>query len=235
MADKKKNRAPKGTLRRVLTYLRGYRTYLALSLLLSLATVILTLWLPVLIGDAIDLILGKDQVDFAGIMEIFKKSVVVICLTALFQWLMNVCNNKMTFGIVRNLRNDAFRHLQRVPFSYLDAQKTGDIVSRVIADADQFSDGLLLGFTQFFSGIVTILGTLIFMLVIHPGITLVVVLVTPLSLFVAAFIASKTYHMFKKQSEIRGKETALMEEAIGSHKVVAAFLRKRQCLTALTN
>ncbi|MBR2010410.1 MAG: ABC transporter ATP-binding protein [Clostridia bacterium] len=231
MSNKVKNRAPKGTMRRVLTYLAGYRIYLVLSLLLSLATVALTLWLPVLVGNAIDLIVGKDAVDFDGIFSIFKTAVIVIAATAIFQWLMNVCNNKMTFGIVRNIRNDAFRHLQKVPFSYLDTKKTGDIVSRVIADVDQFSDGLLLGFTQLFTGVMTIVGTLVFMLLIHPGITLVVVFVTPLSLFVAAFIAKRTYHMFKKQSEIRGKETALLEEAIGSHKVVYAFSQQEQMLT----
>ncbi|MBQ3056826.1 MAG: ABC transporter ATP-binding protein [Clostridia bacterium] len=231
MSNKVKNRAPKGTMRRVLTYLAGYRIYLALSLLLSLATVALTLWLPVLVGNAIDLIVGKDAVDFDGIFKIFKTAVLVIAATAIFQWLMNVCNNKMTFGIVRNIRNDTFRHLQKVPFSYLDTKKTGDIVSRVIADVDQFSDGLLLGFTQLFTGVMTIVGTLVFMLLIHPGITLVVVFVTPLSLFVAAFIARRTYHMFKKQSEIRGKETALMEEAIGSHKVVYAFSQQEEMLS----
>ncbi|MBE6603060.1 MAG: ABC transporter ATP-binding protein [Ruminococcaceae bacterium] len=231
MSNKVKNRAPKGTMRRVLTYLAGYRIYLALSLLLSLATVALTLWLPVLVGNAIDLIVGKDAVDFDGIFKIFKTAVLVIAATAIFQWLMNVCNNKMTFGIVRNIRNDTFRHLQKVPFSYLDTKKTGDIVSRVIADVDQFSDGLLLGFTQLFTGVMTIVGTLVFMLLIHPGITLVVVFVTPLSLFVAAFIARRTYHMFKKQSEIRGKETALMEEAIGSHKVVYAFSQQEKMLS----
>ncbi len=229
--SKAKAKAPKGTARRVLSYLRGYRVYLILSLLLSLATVALTLWLPVLIGDAIDLIVAPGAVDFVGMLTIFKTAAIVIGATALFQWLMNVCNNKMTFGIVRNIRNDAFRHLQKVPFSYLDTQKTGDIVSRVISDVDQFSDGLLLGFTQLFTGVMTIVGTLLFMLFIHPGITLVVVLVTPLSLFVAAFIAKRTYHMFKKQSEIRGKQTALMEEAIGSHKVVYAFGQQENMLS----
>ena len=229
--SKVKTKAPKGTARRVLSYLRGYRAYLLLSLLLSLATVALTLWLPVLIGDAIDLIASEGAVDFDGMLTIFKTAALIIVATALFQWLMNVCNNKMTFGIVRNIRNDAFRHLQKVPFSYLDTQKTGDVVSRVIADVDQFSDGLLLGFTQLFTGVATIVGTLLFMLFIHPGITLVVVLVTPISLFVAAFIAKRTYHMFKKQSEIRGKQTALMEEAIGSHKVVYAFGQQEEMLS----
>ena len=226
----KKTRAPRGTLRRVLTYLRGYRVYLALSLLLALLTVALTLWLPVLIGNAIDCILGEGNVDFDKMRSIFLRSAIVIALTALGTWLMNICNNRMTFGIVRNIRNDAFRHLQRLPLSYLDTQKTGDIVSRVIADVDQFSDGLLLGFTQLFTGVLTIVGTLAFMLTIHPPITLVVVLITPLSLLVAAFIARRTYHMFRRQSEIRGKQTALMEEAIGSHKVVVTFSQEDELL-----
>lgn len=227
---KQKARTPRGTLRRALTYLKGYRAYLVLTLLLALITVAFTLYLPILIGDAIDLIIGKDAVNFVAVKSLFVKATVIIAVTALAQWLMNVCNNKMAFGIVRNLRNDAFRHLQKVPLSYLDAQKTGDIVSRVIADADQFSDGLLLGFTQLFSGVLTILGTIVFMLTIHPGITLVVVLITPLSLFVAAFIAKRTYNMFKLQSEIRGRQTALMEEAIGSHKVVVAFSQEDKIL-----
>lgn len=221
--SKQKTRAPKGTLRRALTYLKGYRRYLLFSLLLALVSVALTLYLPVLIGDAIDCIVDRGRVDFDTVWALFVRAAVIIAITALAQWLMNVCNNKMAFGIVRNVRNDAFRHLQSVPLSYLDTNKTGDIVSRVIADADQFSDGLLLGFTQLFSGVLSILGTLAFMLVIHPGITLVVVLVTPVSLFVAAFIAKRTYNMFKLQSEIRGKQTALMEESIGSHKVVVAY------------
>ncbi len=227
---KQKNRAPRGTLRRVLSYLRGYRIYLFLSLLLSLFSVALTLWLPVLFGEIIDEIAGKGQVDFTRIGQIFTIAVPVILATALFQWLMNVCNNKMAFGVVRNIRNDAFRHLLRVPISYIDNNKTGDIVSRVIADADQFSNGLLMGFSQLFGGVLTVLGTIALMLVIHPGITLVVVLVTPLSLFVSAFIARRTYHMFRLQSEIRGKETALMEEAIGAHKTLVAFSEEENTL-----
>ncbi|MBQ2757127.1 MAG: ABC transporter ATP-binding protein, partial [Clostridia bacterium] len=228
---KAKQTAPKGTWRRVLSYLKGYRIFLVLSLLLALGTVGLTLWLPVLIGQAIDLIIAPNGVDFDGIFSIFKLAAAVIAATALLQWLMNVCNNKMTFGIVRNIRNDAFRHLQKVPFSYLDTKKTGDIVSRVISDVDQFSDGLLLGLTQLFTGVATIIGTLLFMLFIHPGITLVVVLITPVSLFVAAFIAKSTYHMFQRQSEIRGREMALMEEAISQHKVVDAFSQEKQMLS----
>ena len=229
--SKQKTRAPRGTLRRVLSYLRGYRLYLLFSLLLALFSVALTLFLPVLIGDIIDCIVGENAVDFGTIRQLILKGAIVIVATALFQWLMNVCNNKVTFGIVRNIRNDAFRHLQKVPFSYLDSHKTGDIVSRLITDVDQFSDGLLLGLTQLFSGILTILGTIAFMLVIHPGITLVVVLITPVSLFVAAFVARRTYRMFKLQSELRGKQTALMEEAIGAHDVVTAFSQEDKMLS----
>ena len=223
-------KAPKGTLSRVLAYLRGYRFYLFLSLALAISSVALTLWLPILIGNAIDCIIAPGEVNFDTINTIFIKATVAIGTTALFQWLMNVCNNKMTYGVARNIRNDAFRHLQKTPLSYLDSRKIGDIVSRTIADVDQFTDGLLLGFTQLFTGIATILGALIFMLTVHPGITLVVVLVTPLSLFVASFIAKRTYKMFKLQSEIRGKQTALMEEAIGSHKLVSAFSQEDEIL-----
>ena len=223
MSRKNVKKAPRGTAKRVLTYLRGYRLLLAASLLLALGSVALTLWLPVLIGKAIDCILAPGQVDFAAILRIFKQAVIAILATAAFQWLMNVCNNKMTYGVARNIRNDAFCHLQTLPLSYLDTHKVGDIVSRLVADVDQFTDGLLLGFTQLFTGVLTILGTLLFMLWINPAITLVVVLVTPLSLFVASFIAKRTYKMFSRQTEIRGKQTALMDEAIAQHKVVSAF------------
>ncbi len=227
---KQAKKAPKGTLKRVLSYLRGYRFYLFTSLVLAVASVALTLWLPVLIGEAIDHIIAPGRVDFDAISSIFIKAAIAILVTAILQWLMNVSNNKMTYGVARNVRNDAFRHLQKAPLSYLDTHKTGDIVSRLVADVDQFTDGLLLGFTQLFTGIATIVGTLIFMLTVHPGITLVVVIVTPLSLFVASFIAKRTYKMFKLQSEIRGKQTALMEEAIGSHKVVSAFSQEDNIL-----
>ncbi len=230
MSKKVVQKAPRGTLRRVLSYLRGYRLYLAASLLLAVGSVVLTLWLPVLIGNAIDCILGPGRVDFEQIFSIFNKGSIAIALTALFQWLMNVCNNKMTYGVARNIRNDAFRHLQALPLSYLDSHKTGDVVSRLVSDVDQFTDGLLLGFTQLFTGVLTIAGTLFFMLWIHPGITLVVVLVTPLSLFVAAFIARRTYRMFQLQAKIRGEQTALMEEAIAGHKVVVAFSQEEAVL-----
>ena len=227
---KQAKKAPRGTLKRVLSYLRGYRFYLFTSLILAVASVALTLWLPVLIGEAIDHIIAPGRVEFDAISSIFIKAAIAILVTAILQWLMNVSNNKMTYGVARNVRNDAFRHLQKAPLSYLDTHKTGDIVSRLVADVDQFTDGLLLGFTQLFTGIATIVGTLIFMLTVHPGITLVVVIVTPLSLFVASFIAKRTYKMFKLQSEIRGKQTALMEEAIGSHKVVSAFSQEDNIL-----
>ncbi len=223
MSRKPIKKAPRGTLKRVLTYLRGYRLLLLASLVLALLSVVLTLWLPVLIGRAIDCILAPGRVDFSAILRIFQQAVVAIVATAVFQWLMNVCNNKMTYGVARNIRNDAFRHLQTLPLSYLDTHKIGDTVSRLVADVDQFTDGLLLGFTQLFTGVLTILGTLVFMLWINPAITLVVVLVTPLSLFVASFIAKRTYHMFSRQTEIRGKQTALMDEAISQHRVVVAF------------
>ncbi len=220
---KQVKRAPRGTLRRVLSYLRGYRALLLLSLLLALVSVALTLWLPVLIGKAIDCIVAPGAVDFGAILRIFNQAVVAILVTAACQWLMNVCNNKMTYGVARNIRNDTFRHLQSLPLSYLDSHKIGDTVSRLVSDVDQFTDGLLLGFTQLFTGVLTILGTLAFMLWINPVITLVVVVVTPLSLFVASFIAKRTYHMFSRQTEIRGRQTALMDEAISQHKVVVAF------------
>ena len=223
MSKKALQKAPRGTLRRVLSYLRGYRVFLFASLALALISVVLTLWLPVLIGNAIDLILGRGRVDFDGILAIFIKATIAILITAAASWLMNVCNNKMTYGVARNIRNDTFRHLQKLPLSYLDKQQSGDIVSRLVSDVDQFTDGLLLGFTQLFTGVLTIVGTLAFMLWIHPLITVVVVVVTPLSLFVASFIARRTYRMFQLQTRIRGEQTALMEEAIGSHKVVVAF------------
>ena len=226
MSKKTSPGAPRGTLRRVLAYLRGYRLLLLASLLFAVAGVALTLWLPVLLGNAIDLMLGTGRVDFNGIFDIFKKALFAILATAVFQWLMNACNNKMSFGVARNIRNDTFRHLQSLPLSYLDSHKVGDTVSRLVADVDQFTDGLLLGLTQLFTGVLTIVGTLVFMLRIHPGITLVVVLVTPLSLFVASFIAKRTYTMFTQQTAIRGQQTALMEEAIGSHKLVVAFSRE---------
>ncbi|MGN1307878.1 MAG: ABC transporter ATP-binding protein [Faecousia sp.] len=220
------------TLRKVLRYLKRYRLLFALSLLLATAVVVLTLYLPVLTGDAIDLLLGKDAVDFAALAGLLLRGAIVIGLTALAQWVMNILNNRITFGVVRQLRQDAFTHLQSLPLSYLDRHPVGDIVSRVIADAEQVTDGLLMGFSQPFTGVLTILGTLGFMLSMHPLITLWVVLITPLSLFVASFIAKRTHTLFRKQSEIRAEQTALVDEMIGSHKAVVAFSHENEAMEA---
>lgn len=220
------------TLRKVLRYLKRYRLLFALSLLLAAAVVVLTLYLPVITGDAIDLLLGKDAVDFGALAGLLLRGAIVIGLTALAQWIMNILNNRITFGVVRQLRQDAFTHLQSLPLSYLDRHPVGDIVSRVIADAEQVTDGLLMGFSQLFTGILTILGTLGFMLSMHPLITLWVVLITPLSLFVASFIAKRTHTLFQKQSEIRAEQTALVDEMIGSHKAVVAFSHEDEALAS---
>ena len=220
------------TLRKVLRYLKRYRLLFALSLLLAAAVVVLTLYLPVLTGDAIDLLLGKGAVDFAALAGLLLRGGIVIGLTALAQWVMNILNNRITFGVVRQLRQDAFAHLQRLPLSYLDRHPVGDIVSRVIADAEQVTDGLLMGFSQLFTGVLTILGTLGFMLSMHPLITLWVVLITPLSLFVASFSAKRTHTMFRKQSEIRAEQTALVDEMIGSHKAVVAFSHEEEAMAS---
>ena len=189
----------KGTVSKVLKYIKKYRFLLVLSLVLAAASVALTLYVPVLIGDAIDYIIGENNVDFAAVTEYLIKITVIVCVTALFQWIMNTINNKITYNVVRDIREQAFRKIEILPLKYIDSHSYGDIVSRVIADTDQFADGLLMGFTQFFTGIITIIGTLIFMLTINVSITLVVVVLTPLSLFVARFIAKKTYDMFKLQ------------------------------------
>ena len=217
-------------LRKVLRRLKRYRLLLALSILFAAVTVALTLYVPVLVGEAIDLILGPGQVDFTGITALLVRIAWIVAVTALLQWLMNTINNKITYQVVRDVRDEAFRKIQILPLKYLDAHPHGEIVSRVIADVDQFADGLLMGFTQLFTGVVTILGTLCFMLSIHPGITLVVVLLTPISLFVASFIARRTYAMFKLQSETRGRQTALIDEMIGGQKTVQAFSREKASL-----
>ncbi len=231
---KKKDKSV-GTLRtlgKVMRYLAHYRLLFILSLLFAVIVVVTTLYLPVLTGEAIDLIVAPGQVDFAGLLPVLLKAAAVIGVTAVAQWLMNVCNNRITFGVVRRLRFDAFKRIQSLPLSYLDRRPVGDTVSRVVADADQFTDGLLMGFSQFFTGILTILGTLVFMLTINLPMTLWVVLATPLSLFVASFIAKSTYSMFKKQSETRAEETALVDEMIGSHKAVVAFSHEDESLAA---
>ena len=220
----------KETIKKVLFYIRRYWFFLGLSVVLASVTVASTLYLPLLIGDAVDCIVEAGRVDFAALSGVLWKMGAVIAVTALAQWILNVCNNKMTYQIVRDIRNEAFRKLEILPLGFLDSHPQGEIVSRVIADVDQFADGLLMGFTQLFSGVITILGTLCFMLSVHAGITLVVLLVTPISLFVASFIAKRTFTMFRLQSETRGEQTALIDEMIGNQKVVQAFSHEREAL-----
>ena len=198
--------------------------------MMASVTVALTLYLPILTGRVIDLVIGKGQVDYTGVFAILKQMAAIIAITAAAQWIMNVCNNQMTYRIVQDIRNEAFQRIEILPLKYIDAHSYGEVVSRVIADVDQFADGLLMGFTQFFTGVITILGTLGFMLSVNVAITGVVVLVTPLSFFVAGFIAKKTFTMFKLQSETRGEQTALIEEMIGNQKVVQAFSHEDEAL-----
>ena len=213
----------KSVLSKILSYTKPYKWYLVLAMIFALVSVALTLYAPILTGNAIDLIIEKNNVDFDGISVILIKFAVVVGITAITQWLMNLCTNKLTFYTVRDIRVRAFERLQIVPLKYIDAQRQGDMISRMITDVEQISDGLLMGFTQLFSGIVTIFGTIGFMLSIDLKITVVVVLITPLSLFVASFIAKRTFNMFKIQSETRGEMTSLIEEMIGNQKVVKAF------------
>lgn len=220
----------KQILVKVLRYIKRYWFYMILSIIFAAVTVALTLYLPILTGDAIDLIIDKGLVDFKGILEIFKKAAVVIIVTAISQWGMNVCNNRMAYNIVQDIRNEAFKKIEILPLKYVDGQSYGDIVSRIIADADQFSEGLLLGFTQLFTGVMTILGTLIFMLTINVKITVVVVIITPVSLLVANFIAKKTFTMFKIQSETRGEQTSFIDEMIGNQKVVQAYCHEDEAM-----
>ncbi len=225
MADKQiyQKSGQMAALRQVLAYIRKYWFLVGLSLILAAVTVALTLYVPILVGDAIDQIIGPGDVDFAEIRAILWKIGIAVLITMAAQWIMNVCNNKITYCVVRDIRDEAFQKIQSLPLSYIDSHSYGEVVSRVIADVDQFADGLLMGFTQLFTGVITILGTLLFMLSVNVGITLVVVLITPVSLLVAAFIAKRTYEMFKLQSETRGEQTALVEEILGSQKVVQAF------------
>ena len=220
----------KTTLLKVLHYIRKYWIYLVLSIVMAALTVTLTLYLPILTGEVIDLIIDKGMVDFEGVFMILRRMAVVIAVTAAAQWIMNVCTHKMTYRIVQDIRNEAFHKIEILPLKYIDGHSYGEVVSRVIADVDQFADGLLMGFTQFFTGVITILGTLGFMLSVNVGITGVVVLITPLSFLVAAFIAKKTYTMFRVQSETRGEQTALIEEMIGNQKVVQAFSHEDEAL-----
>ena len=220
MVDKKKN---KGTLKKVFSYIGKYKYFLILSMFFAAVTVGLTLYAPILVGKAIDCIIGKGNVDFVSMKSILIKVAVIVVSTALIQWLMNVCNNKITYNVSRDLRKKAFEKIEILPFSYIDTHSKGDIVSRVITDVDQLSDGLLMGFTQFFTGVITIIGTLAFMLSVNVFITIVVVVVTPLSFFIARFIAKKTFNMFSLQSKTRGEQTSFIDEMISNQKVAEAY------------
>lgn len=233
MKDKKKitdHRSNKDIMKKVLDHIGKYKFFLLFSIVLAAVSVVLTLYIPILTGQAVDCILGPGAVDFDGIWAILKKMAVIIVITAAVQWLMNTCNNKIAYQVVRDVRDEAFKKLQILPLKYIDGHSHGDIVSRIIADVDQFSDGLLLGFTQLFTGIVTIIGTLIFMFSINVSTTVVVVILTPLSFFIAGFIAKRTFNMSKLQSETRGEQTALIDEMIGNEKVVKAFNHEPQVM-----
>lgn len=220
MVDKKKN---KGTLKKVFSYIGKYKYFLILSMFFAAVTVGLTLYAPILVGKAIDCIIGEGNVDFVNMKSILIKGAIIVVSTALIQWLMNVCNNKITYNVSRDLRKKAFEKIEILPFSYIDTHSKGDIVSRVITDVDQLSDGLLMGFTQFFTGVITIIGTLAFMLSVNVFITIVVVVVTPLSFFIARFIAKKTFNMFSLQSKTRGEQTSFIDEMISNQKVAEAY------------
>lgn len=211
------------TWKKVLCYIRPYSFYVILSLLFAVLTGVLTLYAPILVGDAIDYIIGRDQVLFGKIAGILRNLAIIIVITGVGQWLMNLCNNQITYRVVLDVRLKAFKKLEKLPLSYIDSHANGDTISRIITDVEQFSDGLLMGFSQFFSGVVTIVTTLIFMLTIDIKITLIVVLLTPLSFFVAGFIAKRTYQMFRKQSETRADMTSLVNEMVGNQKIVQAF------------
>lgn len=218
----------KQIIKKVLSYIGRYKFLLALSIVCAAASSLLSLYVPILVGQTIDYIIGPGNVDFAAVFDIFIKIAVTVGITALTQWLMNVFNNRITFNVVRDMRNKAFKKLQVLPFDYLDSHSNGETVSKVITDADQFADGLLMGFTQLFTGVVTIIGTLVFMVYINIWIALVVVVLTPLSFLLANFIAKKTYKMFRKQSEARGEQTAFVDEIITNQKVTEAYGHKKE-------
>ena len=226
----KKSGSQMNTLKKVLQYIGTYRFWMLASIVLAAVTVALTLYIPILVGRAIDFIIDRGNVDFVSITKLLVEIAILAVSTAVLQWVMNTINNKVTYQVVRDVRNQAFIRIQKLPLKYMDAHSYGEIVSRVIADVDQFADGLLMGFTQLFTGVVTIIGTLIFMLTIHPGITLVVVGLTPISLFVARFIAKRTYDMFRLQSETRAEQTALIDEMVGNQKIVQAFSHEDEAL-----
>lgn len=227
---KSKSKLKKGTFRKIIKRIGRYKYLLLLSVIFAAASALLSLYVPILIGRAIDCIVGKGNVDFDTIFALFVQVGATVGVSALLQWLMNTLNNRITFQVVRDIRNEAFSNLMILPLKFIDSNSHGDIVSRIIADVDQFADGLLLGFTQLFTGVVTILGTLVFMLIINPRITLVVVLLTPLSMLVAKFIASRTYSMFSLQSKTRGEQTAFIDEMVGNQKVVQAFAHEDENL-----
>lgn len=227
---KKKSASQKGTVVKVLKRIKKYWLYLAISIVMAAVTVASTLYVPILVGRVVDNIIGPQNVLFDNILTILTQMGIVIAITAVSQWVMNICNNKITYHVTRDIRDEAIEKIEKLPLSYIDAHSYGEIVSRVIADVDQFADGLLMGFTQFFSGVLTIVGTLAFMLSINVLITLIVVVITPLSFFVASFIAKHTYSMFKLQAEARGEQTALIDEMIGGQKVVQAYAHEAEAL-----
>lgn len=218
----------KQVYRRILKLLKPYGHFMILSLFFAVITVVLTLYAPILTGQGIDLVVGPGNVDFPGLVPILVKFALVVAGTALAQWLMNLCNNHMTYQVVKDIRTTAFNHLENLPLRYIDGNQYGEVISKVITDVDQFSDGLLMGFSQMFTGIITIVGTLLFMLSIDVRITLVVVVITPLSFFVAGFVAKRTFHMFRAQSEARGAMTSLVDEMVGNQKVVKAFSYEKE-------
>ena len=228
---KKDNKSSSGrTLKKVMLRIKRYWVYLIISILMAVITVASSLYAPILVGNAIDYIIGPGDVDFIGVKVVIMKFALVIVCTAVSQWIMNICNNKIIYHVTRNIRDEAIEKLEHLPLSYIDSHSYGEVVSRVIADVDQFADGLLRGFTQFFTGVTTIVGTLLFMIMINVRITLVVVLITPVSFLVAGFIAKKTYSMFKLQSETRGEQTALIDEMIGGQKVVKAYNHEQETM-----
>lgn len=220
----------KSTLLKTLKYIGSYKYLMLFSIILAVVSVLFNLYIPVIIGYAIDCIKGFNNVDFHSMLGYLTKAGIIAIITAIITWIMSVINNRVTYHVVRDVRNDAFKKIQILPFSYLDSHSNGDILSRIVADADQFADGLLMGFTQLFTGIVTIVGTFVFMIMINYKIALLVVLFTPLSLLVANFISKRTYHMFKKQSETRAVQTSFIDEIIGNQKVVHAFVREKEVI-----
>lgn len=235
MQSKKTKTGNAGILRRVLKHIKKYSFLVILSFLCAAVSVASTLYAPILTGNAIDLIVGPGQVDFVGIREIIIRFMIVVAITVVSQWLMNIINNHITYSVVKDIRIEAFHHLEELPLSYIDSHQHGDIVSRIVADIDQFADGLLMGFTQLFTGVTTILGTLGFMLYINVSIAIVVVVLTPISLFVASFIAKRTYKLFRSQSETRGELTSLVDEMIGQQKIVQAFGYEDDALARFTD